>query len=255
MISDWPEQMRWPSLVISAPVKDQAGGRKIIDALIHGVSESGQWEQADKDGTHYWYFGNSGWLSIRPVMALSDRVWVTGLDSNSVETAVHRAQKPEATLVDSDNNRRAVQLVPKPTNLFTYVDPAQIYSRIDATVRPILLMSAAFLPGANDFADLSKVPPPEAITKHLSPIVFSQYYAGKGYVAESVGPVTLNQAGLGVAVLGGVGAMTYQRLMPGGLKGLGVQLPGSSGGSSGNILPGAAPPAGPSPTAAVRPTP
>lgn len=232
MISEWPEQVRWPSLVISAQVKDQARAKKIIDALIQGATDGGQVEQADRDGTHYWYLGaGSGMFSIRPVMALSPHVWVTGLDSNSVEATVRDAQKAEPDLSDTDNYRRAVQLVPKPTHVFTYVDPAQIYSRIDATVRPILLMGAAFLPGANDFADLSKVPPPEAITKHLSPIVFSQYYAGKGYVSESVGPLTLNQAGIGVAVAGGMGAMAYQRFMPGGLKGLGVPIPSTSTGS------------------------
>jgi len=236
MISEWPEQMRWPSLVISAPVKDQARAKKIIDALIGGVSDGTQLEQADRDGTHYWYSGaGSGTFSIRPVMALSDRVWVTGLDSASVEATVQRAQKPEPDLSDTDNYRRAVQLVPKPTHVFTYVDPAQIYSRIDATVRPILLMGAAFLPAANDYADLSKVPPPETITKHLSPIVFSQHYAGKGYISESVGPLTLNQAGIGIAVVGGMGAMTYQRFMPGGLKGLGVPIPSTSRGSGAGV--------------------
>jgi len=236
MISEWPEQMRWPSLVISAPVKDQARAKKIIDALIGGVSDGAQLEQADRDGTHYWYSGaGSGTFSIRPVMALSDRVWVTGLDSASVEATVQRAQKPEPDLSDTDNYRRAVQLVPKPTHVFTYVDPAQIYSRIDATVRPILLMGAAFLPAANDYADLSKVPPPETITKHLSPIVFSQHYAGKGYISESVGPLTLNQAGIGIAVVGGMGAMTYQRFMPGGLKGLGVPIPSTSRGSGAGV--------------------
>ena len=223
LISDWPEQIRWPSVVLTASVKDQARGRKIIDALIQGLNPGAQWEQGDKDGAHYWYFGgNVGWLPLRPTMALSNRVWVIASDNASVEATVQHAEKPVPGLADSDNYRRAVQLVPKPAHLFTYIDPAQIYSRLDATVRPILLMSAAFLPIANDYADLSKVPPPEAITKHLSPIVCSQYYAGKGYVAESVGPVTVNQAGIGVAVIGGVGAMTYQRFMPGGLGGFGI---------------------------------
>jgi hypothetical protein len=219
LISEWPEQTHWPSLCITTAVKDPARGRKIIDALTKGFGMDERWEQADRDGVHYWFLTSaSSWLSLRPVMALSDQVWVAGLDATSVETAVRRAQKPESGLASSEKYSQAVQLVPAPTKLCTYMDPAQIYSRIDATVRPILLVGAAFLPAANDMVDLSKIPPPEAITKHLSPIVSSQYYARNGYIAESVGPVTLNQAGIGVAVLGGMGAMTYQRLMPGGIK-------------------------------------
>src|SRR5262249_18317161 len=57
LIADWPEQMRWPSAVLTASVKDQARGRKIIDALLQGWSSGAQWEQGDKDGAHFWYFG------------------------------------------------------------------------------------------------------------------------------------------------------------------------------------------------------
>jgi hypothetical protein len=64
----------------------------------------------------------------------------------------------------------------------------------------MLLMSAAFMPAVSDYVDVSKLPPPEVVTKHLSPIVSSQRYDGDGYVAESIGPVTLNQAALVVGV-------------------------------------------------------
>ena len=47
--------------------------------------------------------------------------------------------------------------------------------------------------------DLSKLPPPEVIGKHLSPIIMSQRYEEDGYVTESVGPVTFREATIGVA--------------------------------------------------------
>jgi hypothetical protein len=74
-----------------------------------------------------------------------------------------------------------------------------------------LLMGAAFMPGANDNVDLSRIPPPEIITKHLSPIVSSQIYKEDGYLTESIGPVTLNQTGVGLGVLAGFGFAAYQR--------------------------------------------
>jgi hypothetical protein len=247
MISEWPEQRHWPSLVISTAVRDPARGRKIIDALLQGFGPDEHWQQTDRDGVHYWnLISASSWLSLRPVMGLSDRVWITGLDESSVETAVRHAQKPEAALADTDNYKAATHLVPTPTKFFAYADPAGIYSRLDATVRPILIMGAAFVPAANDYVDLSKFPPAEAITRHLSPIVSSQYYSGKGYFAESVGPLTMNQAGIGLAVLSGGGALAYQRFMPGGLKGLAPasSLPGSGsiGAGTGSHSPGTASP-------------
>jgi len=75
-------------------------------------------------------------------------------------------------------------------------------------MRPMLLMSAAFMPAVSDYLDVGKLPPPELVAKHLSPIVSSQRYEGDGYVTESVGPVTLSQAAivLGLpAILWGAG--------------------------------------------------
>src|SRR5207237_8843613 len=87
--------------------------------------------------------------------------------------------------------------VPTPTDAFVYVDTALLYSRLDAALRPMLLMSAAFMPAISDYVDVGKLPPPEIVTKHLSPIVSSQRYDGDGYVTESSGPVRLD-IGLGL---------------------------------------------------------
>jgi hypothetical protein len=70
----------------------------------------------------------------------------------------------------------------------------------------MLLLAAAFMPAVTNDVDLGKLPAPEVITKYLSPIVSSQRYDHDGYVAESVGPVTLDQSAIGLAILSGVGA-------------------------------------------------
>jgi hypothetical protein len=82
---------------------------------------------------------------------------------------------------------------------------AQLYSRLDASLRPMLLMAAAFVPAVAGSIDPTKLPAPEVITKHLSPIVSSQRYDGDGYMAESIGPITLDQLGIGVAIFSSFG--------------------------------------------------
>ncbi len=102
-------------------------------------------------------------------------------------------------------------LFPPPSKRLPTSIPALIYTRVDATLRPMLFMSAAFLPGIADTVDLNKLPAPETITKHLSPIVMSQRYDGDGYISESVGPVTVYQTIVGVGGLGGAAAVLYQQ--------------------------------------------
>src|SRR5262249_13923839 len=75
-------------------------------------------------------------------------------------------------------------------------------------LRPILLMAAAFVPAIVGSVDPTKLPPPEIVTKHLSPIVSSQRYDRDGYMAESIGPITLDQSAIGLAILSSLGAGT-----------------------------------------------
>src|SRR5256885_5816112 len=89
--------------------------------------------------------------------------------------------------------------------MFAYIDLATLYSRLDTTLRPILQMSAAFIPSLSERLDPNKLPPTEVITKHLSPVAASQSYVDGGYRSESAGTITIGQAAIaaGGALPGG----------------------------------------------------
>ena len=128
-----------------------------------------------------------------------------------MEAAIQRGGGTSSELASADLFRNAEALVPAATQSFTYVDTALLYTRLDAAVRPMLVMAAAFMPKIAQTVDLTKVPAAEVITRHLSPLVISQSYQGDGYLTSSVGPVSVYQAALGVAGLTGAGAAFYQR--------------------------------------------
>jgi hypothetical protein len=219
MLADWPGDMHWPSLIVTSPVKDAAMAKKIVGALTHGIDEDAFWKETDRNGVHYWSMQTGpSFLAIRPVIAVSNRVMAAGFDEASIEAAMRRGEGSASELSKSETYRRAARTVPPPTNFFGYFDVGLLYSRLDATLRPMLLMSAAFMPSMNDYVDVSKLPAAEIVTRHLTPIVSSQQYKGNGYVAESIGPITLNQSGIGVGLLGGLGALGYQRGVMGGFN-------------------------------------
>jgi hypothetical protein len=66
----------------------------------------------------------------------------------------------------------------------------------------VIVFGAAVVPGASDVIDGSKLPETESIAKHLQPIVYSQTRIPEGYLVESSGPITMNQAALLGAVAG-----------------------------------------------------
>ncbi|MEY2556390.1 MAG: hypothetical protein QOF93_1534, partial [Verrucomicrobiota bacterium] len=197
-LADWPQNSRWPSMITTLRVKDPVRANKIVNALTHAIDEDVPWTKTEKNGVAYFYMQSPAALfAITPTIALSNQVLIAGLDSVSVESAINRRTKSSGGLADSSAYKSAVRAVPVPIDAFVYVDTALLYSRLDSALRPMLLMSAAFMPAISDYVDVGKLPAPEIVTKHLSPIVSSQRYDGDGYVTESSGPVTLD-IGLGL---------------------------------------------------------
>ena len=205
-LADWPSNAHWPSLFVTLPVMDAAKAAKIVEALLH-ADEEASWTQTEKGGVRYFSKQSvASFVTITPTIAVSDRILIVGLDSASVEAAMNRSTSAQSELAESQTYKAAARLLPAPTNFFAYIDTVLLYSRLDASLRPMLLMAAAFVPAVAGSIDPSKLPPAEVITKHLSPIVSSQRYDGDGYMAESIGPITLDQLGIGVAILSSFGA-------------------------------------------------
>jgi len=242
-LADWPPSAHWPSLLLALPVIDMDKAGKIVEAATRSDNDA-IWTRTEKDGVHYFSMQSpASFIAITPTIALSNRIMVAGFNPVSVEEAVKRSTGTSSELADSKTFKGAARLVPSPTNFFAYVDTALLYSRLDASLRPMLLMAAAFMPTMTDHVDLSKLPSPEVITKHLSPIVSSQRYERDGYVVESVGPVTFDQSVIGLAIIGGLGATARQKATS--------SLTGWSASPTGTPPP----PLNPSSTATVAPTP
>jgi len=210
-LADWPSSAQWPSLLLTLPVMDAAKAGKIVETLI-GADENATWTHAEKDGIRYFSKQSAASLvAITPTIGLSDRILIAGFNPVSVEEAMKRSGAALSELSGSQTYKAASRLLPAPTNFFAYVDTGLLYSRLDASLRPMLLMAAAFMPAVAGSVDPTKVPSPEIITKHLSPIVSSQRYDRDGYMAESIGPITLDQSAVGLAILSSLGAGTRQK--------------------------------------------
>ena len=223
IVGDWAENSRMPALFATLPVKDATGANNIVTATITAAGERSGWTVSNRDGVQYYALPPSNpMIPVTPTIAVTDKFAIAGVDPNSVEAATKRASAGNSELAAAARFKAAEVLVPQPSHAFTYVDTALLYERLDAALRPMLVMGAAFVPAIAQAVDLSKLPAPDVVTKHLSPIVLSQRYQHDGYVTESVGPVSIFQAVLGIAGATGVGAAWYQRDAERGMMGIGV---------------------------------
>ena len=206
IVGDWPPDAHWPSLIATLPVRDVARARKIADALTSVDIAGAPWTRTEQNGATFYSaqpFG--GLVPIHPAIAVSEKFMCAGSDAELVEKAFARGTQLAGELEKSATFHDASIRVPVADSAFNYVDARLLYERIDAAARPLLLMGATFYPALGQTVDLAKLPPPEVIGKHLSPIVMSQRYDDDGYVTESIGPITFREATVGVA--GAVGGM------------------------------------------------
>jgi len=199
-LADWSPSARWPSIISTLHVKDSGRARKIVNALT-ASDENAKWTKTEKQGAVYFSLQTPAALfAITPTLALSKQILIVGLDSISVESAINRAARSSSDLSSSPTYKAASRTVAPPQGAFVYLDTGLVYARLDAALRPMLLMSAAFMPGISDYVDVGRLPPPEIVIKHLSPIVSSQHRERDGYVTESIGPVTLSEAAIGIGL-------------------------------------------------------
>jgi hypothetical protein len=142
-------------------------------------------------------------VPVAATIAISDQLLVAGSDRSAVEQAITRSPPRADTLADSQLFTAGERLVPQAKSAFVYIDIARLYTRLDAAIRPMLVLAATFVPSIAETVDLTKLPPAEVVTKHLTPFVLSQTYETDGYVTESIGPVSIYHAGVGIAIAGG----------------------------------------------------
>ncbi len=213
VVGEWAQSARMPSLFATLPVKDATKAREIMATITAATANETAWTTSEKDGVQYFTKPPANpMVPIGPTIALSNQLFIAGLDLSSVESAMQRASATSSGLAAASAFKSAEALVPAPKNAFGYFDTALFYTRLDAAVRPMLIMAAAFMPSVADTVDLGKLPAAEVITRHLSPFVLSQIYQDNGYRVESVGPLSLYQIGIGAAAIS-MGASFYGNQM------------------------------------------
>jgi hypothetical protein len=189
--AQWPRASRLPNATVTLAVRDPAHARKVTAAIAAAAG----WDSSVRGNLEFFTAPPSGLALMRMVAALSDKKLAFGFDT----TSAGRAAAPASTaggLASSAEFKQVSSLVPEPETLFAWFDLGTLYSRLDATLRPLLQISAAFLPERSQQFDLSKLPPAEVIARHLGAVVASQTYVDEGYRLESVGTMTLDQVGL-----------------------------------------------------------
>ncbi|MDQ6861130.1 MAG: hypothetical protein M3032_08250 [Verrucomicrobiota bacterium] len=244
LLSDWTANARMPTLLLTLPVKDGAKAREIVRGVTLGnAGEDGRWTISDKAGVQYAVQApSSPMVPVSATVAVSDQLLVAGSDPLLVEAAMSRNNGQTGGLVSTAPFKTAQAAVAAPKSAFVYVDAALLYTRLDAAIRPMLVMASAFMPSLVETIDISKLPAAETVARHLSPVVLTQSYETDGYQTASIGTVPFLGLAAATIVAANAGTDLYRRYFP-------SPNASSAGSPSAPIIPAPAiPPITPSPT-------
>ncbi len=193
----WQEFQMKPNGVAAVQVRDQAKAEVAIQELLTLFPQA---TITDVAGVKTYNFPNLQGLLANPTFAMHGGFLLIGLDAADIQRAVV-ASSAEDTLSKSPDFKSAMSDFKSANEVFGFIDTKKIFTRGYPLARQIMIFGAAVMPGMTDIIEASKLPETETVARHLQPIVYSQTRLPDGYLIESRGPITLNQA-----VIGGAGA-------------------------------------------------
>ena len=183
----------------------------------------GAFTHMDSGGIAFYSLPQTG-IGIFPVqvtLGLTPKCVVAALGPDAIKEAADRWAKPAAGLEGTEAYKKAAALVYEPTESFAYVDSKAVFERAYGLFRGVATLG--ILPRLSDYIDVSKLPQPETISRHLSPIVSSEGVVDGGELMESAGPITSIEAIAAVVASAAIAAVDQH------LKGQDVTLPSIPG--------------------------
>ncbi len=209
---DWPQGSPPSTPLVGAEIHDQAKAEAFVHALL---GDDTAWNRRENDGTVIFEPSAPAtppaqgsllpFATPLPVIGLSDKFMVIGLDPKTVADGLARIKAGGASLGTVAAFETARKSVAEAGAAFGYVDLRSLVERTYGMFRPFLVMSLAFNSEAAKYIDVGKLPSTETLTKHLGPIIYSQSSSADGETIELAGPLTLSQT-FAVALGGAVTA-------------------------------------------------
>ena len=227
VMAEWPEDAVLPVVLLASEVRDAVKTRTFMDALTNPPPPNSPWQREQRDGVTIMTAPAQGLSFVRPSAALTDRFALLGMSPEAVTAALSNTGKSaQPSLGQAVAFQDIARLVPDRASAFGYLDFPRLFERAYRMARPFITLSLAFSANAAAQIDAGKLPPVEAISKHLGATVLTQTRIDGGTVIESIGSVTLPELFLAIGAGGNAaGLPSLAGALPGGTNKLAPQKP------------------------------
>lgn len=186
----WPGDKMKPEAFLAVQIKDQAKAEEALMSILALFPET---TVTDEGPYRFYNFRALQTTLANPTITMAEGYVLVGIDPGDLSQAV-ASLKSNEPLDKSPAFASAIPAYKAANEVFGYVDVKTIFDRGFPMLRPVFIFGTALMPGASDIVDSTKLPQTETISKHLKPIVYAQTRKANGYLIESSGPITMNQA-------------------------------------------------------------
>jgi hypothetical protein len=224
---DWPAGTMIPAPLAMMDVKDVGLAKKFLDTLTALPLAAGvEFTHVEAGGISLYTLPPTGigLFPLQVTLGLTGKCVIGALSVDALKQGARRYDTHGAGLEGTEGFTKAAALVEEPTTSFAYVDTKAIFGRVYGLFRGVA--SLGFVPHLSEYVDIGKLPTPETITRHLTPMVTSGSVRDGGLLMESAGPVTAPEVVV-VAALG-LGAAAAP-LVEQQIQGQSVTIPGFPG--------------------------
>ncbi len=208
---DWSNGALYPSPVFSVELKDRPTALKLLAAATAKPPKDSEWLARTDDGVEYRILtAKKPGTPIAPTLAVTGTHFLAGISQVDVRGAIARAKGNGTHLDGTPAYKSAMAEVGKADVSLFYLDTKSVFERLYGLGRSL----SPYAQGnkqIEDTVDLEKLPATETVSRHLTPVVWTQRTLEDGILAESTGPLTLNQLVISGLGIGGFAAATYQR--------------------------------------------
>jgi hypothetical protein len=204
LVANWPDGNMTPTPLVAVTVKDEA---RSSDFLAQTIGSLPGVNREDLQGSVV-YSVPTGYTTLS--VAQRNNFLLLGMSPETLLQAGN-LQNSDGTLQNAADFKNAVAAFETANEAFCYIDTRTVFTRIYNSFVPVIRFGAAMMPDLKKRIDVSKLPKPESIAKHLPPIVLSQKRTTEGTLIESSGPVSMTQ----FLLLTGAGVMAANQSLLG----------------------------------------
>lgn len=227
VIVNWRPSAELPDVAVALQAADSPQLRAAIDLALNGLKEAtlGTEDQAPwEELTHHGQtlrVARLGAGKIAPAYFLADGFLVLASDPDFARELIDHSRRAGDTLAAADRYRSAFAQLPATTGALTYCDTATLYERSQPLVRSLARQVEAGLgnpnarrslppaiqvlclrPWGDWFRQLRRLPPPELLVPHLSPLAAVSDDQPTHRITHRVSPVGTPAAWVALTVSG-----------------------------------------------------